>query len=79
MVKLVLEWFDTEVLFELVEENGKTKVTLVPNGWQELTEFYRLCNFNRSFFHFSSKNIAKMEKEFCFRNGNFKQLSLITT
>lgn len=65
------EWVGTEVSFELAEENGKTKVTLRHSGWKELTEFFRWCNYNWSFFLYSLKNYCEEGKGIPFQDRKF--------
>lgn len=65
------EWVGTDVSFELEEENGKTKVTLVHSGWKEITEFYRWCNYNWSFFLYSLKNYCEAGNGIPFQNRKF--------
>jgi uncharacterized protein YndB with AHSA1/START domain len=65
------EWVGTEVSLTLEEENGKTKVTLVHSGWKEVTEFYRWCNYNWSFFLYSLKEYCENGKGIPFQERRF--------
>jgi uncharacterized protein YndB with AHSA1/START domain len=65
------EWMGTSVSFELVEENGITKVTLVHSNWKEVTNYYRWCNYNWSFFLYSLKQYCEKGKGIPFQDRNF--------
>jgi len=65
------EWKGTSVSFKLAEENGKTKVTLVHSGWREVTEYYRWCNYNWSFFLYSLKLYCEEGKGIPFQERKF--------
>lgn len=65
------EWVGTEVSFELEGENGKTKVTLKHSGWKEVTDYYRWCNYNWSFFLYSLKFYCEEGKGIPFQDRRF--------
>jgi uncharacterized protein YndB with AHSA1/START domain len=65
------EWVGTDLSFELEEENGKTKVILIHSGWKEVTEFYRWCSYNWSFFLYSLKNFCEEGKGIPFQDRTF--------
>jgi uncharacterized protein YndB with AHSA1/START domain len=65
------EWVGTCVTFELIEENGKTKVTLVHSGWRDVSEYYRWCNYNWSFFLYSLKLFCEEGKGIPFQKRIF--------
>ena len=44
------EWVGTDVIFELSEDNGVTKIVLKHVGWRAMTDFYRWCNYNWAMF-----------------------------
>jgi len=47
------EWIGTTVTFELEEKQNQTVVTLCHANWQEVTNFYRFCNYNWAIFLYS--------------------------
>lgn len=65
------EWVGTEVSFHLKEENEKTKITLQHNNWRDVTDFYRWCNYNWSFFLLSLKTYCEDGKGIPFQDRNF--------
>lgn len=65
------EWVGTSVSFELREKNGKTTVTLRHSDWGEVTEFYRWCNYNWSFFLYSLKQYCEEGKGIPFQERKF--------
>lgn len=65
------EWIGTSVSFELEEKNGKTTVTLRHSDWREITDFYRWCNYNWSFFLYSLKQYCEEGKGIPFQERKF--------
>lgn len=53
------EWIGTTVLFELIENGGKTDIILRHMNWKELTNFYRFCNYNWAMFLYSLKSYCE--------------------
>jgi uncharacterized protein YndB with AHSA1/START domain len=53
------EWIGTTISFELEERQGKTSVRLGHFDWQDVTEFYRFCNYNWAIFLLSLKQYCE--------------------
>lgn len=49
------QWIGTTISFDLSEEQGKTTVRMKQDGWKELTDFYRYCNYHWGWFLYSLK------------------------
>ncbi|MEX2346663.1 MAG: SRPBCC domain-containing protein [Balneolaceae bacterium] len=65
------EWVETEVFFELAEQSGKTRVTLIHSGWKEMTDFTRWCNYNWGFFLYSLKKYCEEGSGIPFQERTF--------
>jgi len=50
------EWIDTEIHFELDENDNKVRVTFTHSGWKEATPFMSQCNFSWARYMISLRN-----------------------
>lgn len=65
------EWIGTKVSFDLSEKNGVVSVILKHLDWRELTEFYRMCNYNWAMFLYSVKTYCEEGKGLPYQNRKF--------
>lgn len=53
------QWIGTVISFDLSENNGVTSVVLKQEGWKEVTDFYRFCNYHWAWFLYSLKTYCE--------------------
>jgi hypothetical protein len=53
------EWIGTTISFNLEEKNGKTSIIFRQMNWENVTAFYRLCNYNWAIFLYSLKQYCE--------------------
>lgn len=56
------QWIGTVISFDLSERNGVTTVVLKQEGWKEVTDFYRFCNYHWGWFLYSLKTYCEEGK-----------------
>lgn len=56
------EWIGTTASFELSQNDGKTKVKFIHDGWKEQTDFYASCNFSWGRYFISLRNYLETGK-----------------
>lgn len=49
------QWIGTTISFDLSEKNGVTTVVLKHEGWKDVTDFFRFCNYHWGWFLYSLK------------------------
>ena len=52
-------WYGTNIVFELVAEQGKTIVIFDHTGWPEITEMYRDCAMSWAYFLESLRSLVE--------------------
>ena len=62
------EWLGTKIAFELVPDNGKTKVLFKHQGWKQPTEFTHHCSTKWATFLVSLKALVETGKGRAFPN-----------
>jgi len=53
------DWTDTQVVFNVVENNGTTTVTLSHNNWRVVNDYHRFCTYHWALFLFRLKNYCE--------------------
>lgn len=53
------EWIGTTISFDMEEKNGKTSIIFRQMNWEEVTAFYRVCNYNWAIFLYSLKQYCE--------------------
>lgn len=53
------QWVGTQISFDLERRDDSTAVVLRHEGWREVTEFYRWCNYNWAMFLYSLKSYCE--------------------
>lgn len=53
------QWVGTVISFELSERNNLTTVVLKQEGWREVNDFYRFCNYHWGWFLYSLKHYCE--------------------
>lgn len=53
------EWIGTKISFDLSENGNTSKIVLNHYDWEEVTDFYRWCNYNWAMFLQSLKNYCE--------------------
>lgn len=53
------EWIGTTISFDMEEKNGKTSILFRQMNWEEVTAFYRICNYNWALFLYSLKQYCE--------------------
>lgn len=53
------QWIGTRISFDLEARERQTAVVLRHEGWREVTEFYRWCNYNWAMFLYSLKSYCE--------------------
>lgn len=49
------EWIGTIISFELIDKGEKTDIRLKQDGWEEVGDFFRSCNYHWGWFLYSLK------------------------
>lgn len=65
------EWIGTTISFELAEKKKQTYITLRHANWQEVTDFYRFCNYNWAMFLYSLKLYCEQGKGMPYQERTF--------
>jgi uncharacterized protein YndB with AHSA1/START domain len=65
------QWIGTVISFSLSEENGVTTVVLKQEGWKEVTDFYRFCNYHWGWFLYSLKSYCEEGKGHPYQRRKF--------
>lgn len=65
------EWLGTEVIFELSEQQGTTKILLTHAKWAAHTEYFRWCNYNWAMFLYSLKSYCEAEQGMPYQDRQF--------
>ena len=53
------DWVGTQVVYELSENEGKTKVHFGHNGWETQDDFYAQCNFSWGRYMVSLRDLCE--------------------
>jgi uncharacterized protein YndB with AHSA1/START domain len=65
------QWIGTVISFELSEKNNLTTVVLKQQGWKEVTDFYRFCNYHWGWFLYSLKHYCENGEGFPYQRRKF--------
>ena len=65
------QWVGTIISFELSENNGITTVVLKQEGWKEVTDFFRFCNYHWGWFLYSLKHYCEEGEGFPYQRRKF--------
>jgi len=65
------QWVGTVISFDLSEDKGVTTVVLKHDGWKEVTDFYRFCNYHWGWFLYSLKNYCEEGVGFPYQRRKF--------
>lgn len=58
------QWVGTVISFDLSEKNNLTTVVLKQQGWREVSDFYRFCNYHWGWFLYSLKHYCETGEGF---------------
>ncbi|EOZ98399.1 Aha1 domain protein [Indibacter alkaliphilus LW1] len=53
------EWQNTIINFDLRDKNNLTEIILTHRNWREITDYFRLCNYNWGMFLYRLKNYCE--------------------
>jgi len=65
------QWIGTVISFELTENNNIATVVLKQEGWKEVTDFYRFCNYHWGWFLYSLKHYCEKGTGFPYQRREF--------
>ena len=65
------QWVGTVISFELARLENITSVVLKQEGWKELTDFYRFCNYHWGWFLYSLKHYCEKGTGFPYQRREF--------
>jgi uncharacterized protein YndB with AHSA1/START domain len=65
------QWIGTRISFELSESNKVTTVVLKQEGWKEVNDFYRFCNYHWGWFLYSLKHYCETGEGFPYQRRKF--------
>lgn len=65
------QWVGTVISFDLSEQKGITTVVLKQDGWKEVTDFYRFCNYHWGWFLYSLKSYCEEGVGFPYQRRKF--------
>lgn len=65
------EWVGTVISFEMIENGEKTNIRLKQDGWKEVNDFYRSCNYHWAWFLYSLKCYCEDGKGIPYQDRKF--------
>ena len=65
------QWIGTVISFELSESDYLTTVILKQEGWREINDFYRFCNYHWDWFLYSLKHYCENGEGFPYQRRKF--------
>lgn len=65
------QWVGTIISFELIPDNDKTHIRLKQDGWKEVNDFYRSCNYHWAWFLYSLKCYCEEGKGIPYQRRKF--------
>jgi uncharacterized protein YndB with AHSA1/START domain len=65
------EWIGTTISFELLPEGDKTHIRLKQDGWREVNDFFRSCNYHWGWFLYSLKCYCEEGKGIPYQRRKF--------
>lgn len=65
------QWIGTVISFELLERDNVTTVVLKQEGWREVSDFYRFCNYHWGWFLYSLKHYCENGEGFPYQRRKF--------
>ena len=65
------QWIGTIISFELSESENLTTVVLKQDGWRDVNDFYRFCNYHWGWFLYSLKHYCETGEGFPYQRREF--------